>query len=89
MNDLTPEQREQVRLSLLRYALRQSRTGILRANLRAEGYRLDDDTVMQEITYLEDKGLLKAEMKFISPENKFWRTTADGRDYLASQGEEQ
>ena len=88
MTELTPEAREQVRLSLLRYALRPSRPGILRASLRAEGYKLDDETVDHEITYLSDKGLIKSEFKFISPENKFWRTTADGRDYLASQGEE-
>ena len=38
--ELSPEQREQVRLALLRYCLRESRVGLLRANLTGEGYRL-------------------------------------------------
>jgi len=86
--ELTPELREQVRLSLLRYALRRTRTGMFRVALASEGFKLAPEVVADEISYLADKGLLKEENKLVSPENKFWRTTADGRDYLAAQGEE-
>lgn len=85
---LTPELREQVRLCILRYCLARTRTGLVRANLRGEGFNLDAEAVQLELDYLTDKGLLQPENKMVSPENKFWRTTADGRDYLASQGEE-
>ena len=86
--NLTPELREQVRLSILRYCLRPTRTGLVRANLRGEGFALDLDTVQLELDYLHDKGLLKPNDKRISPENKFWQTTAAGRDELALQKEE-
>lgn len=86
--NLTPELREQVRLSVLRYCLRPLRTGLIRANLRGEGFTLDAAAVELELDYLTDKGLLKPNDKRISPENKFWQTTADGRDTLALQKEE-
>lgn len=86
--ELDPQLREQVRLSLLRFGLRRTRTGMFRAQLAGEGYKLTAEQVADEIQYLADKGLLVEENKLVSPENKFWRTTADGRDYLATQGEE-
>ena len=85
---LTPELREQVRLCILRYCLRPTRFGLIRASLSGEGYILDRDQVQLEIDYLADKKFLVADPKAISPENKIWRTTADGRDYLALQGQE-
>lgn len=87
--NLTPEQREQVRLSILRYCLRPTSTGLICANLRAEGLRtIKRSEVELEIVYLADKKLLKAEEKAISPEVANYRTTAEGRDYLAQQGQE-
>ena len=86
--ELTPELREQIRLSLLRYCLARTRPGLLRANLRGEGVPLDREALELELLYLADKGYLVSEEKTISPENKFWRTTAAGRDYLAGQREE-
>lgn len=86
--DLTSEMREQVRLSILRHCLARTRSGLIRANLRGEGYKLDEATIALEVQYLCDKNLLKVENKIVSPENQFFRTTAEGRDYLATQGEE-
>ena len=81
--------REQVRLSILRYCLGPIGTGLIIAYLRAEGFRsLKRPEVQIEIDYLCDKKFLVADPKAISPENKIWRTTADGRDYLALQGQE-
>jgi len=88
MTNLPPELREQVRLSLLRYGLRRTRTGMFRAQLNAEGFKLSADDVELELAYLADKGLVSVENKMVSPENAFWRTTAAGRDYLALQKEE-
>lgn len=86
--NLTPELREQVRLCILRYCLRSTRTGLVRVSLNGEGFKLEREEVELELDYLVDKGLIKANDKRISPENKFWQTTADGRDYLAAQKEE-
>ena len=87
--NLTPEQREQVRLSILRLCLSRMRIGLLTSYLRSEGFRkITAEEVELEIQYLEDKKLLTAEGRTISPENKEYRTTADGRDFLATQGKE-
>ena len=89
--NLTPPQREQVRLCILRYCLRPTSVGLICANLRAEGFRgITRDQVESEINYLADpdKRFLRAEEKHISPEVRNYRTTATGRDYLAQQGQE-
>lgn len=89
---MTPEQREQARLSLLRYAAWGTGWGIgirlARASLAGEGLPLTTDEVAAEIQYLEDKGLLEPVKKLVSPENTRWRRTAAGTDYLAQQGQE-
>lgn len=36
-----------------------------------------------ELNYLCDKGLIAEVEKKLSPENRQWKMTADGRDYLA------
>lgn len=38
-----------------------------------------------ELEYLADKGLVAGVGKVISPENRSWRITAAGRDFLAQQ----
>lgn len=86
--NLSPELREQVRLSILRYCLRPTRTGLIRASLAGEGFKLTAEDVESQVDYLADKELLKPNHKLVSPENKIWRTTADGQDYLAGQREE-
>jgi hypothetical protein len=42
--------------------------------------------IENEVVYLADKGLVTDVAKEISPENKAWRVTASGRDYLARRG---
>lgn len=88
---LTTAQLEQVRLSILRYCLRPTRTGMIYASLIGEGFPLKRDQVEDEIVYLSDpkKGLLEHLEKLISPENKIWRTTAAGRDYLVHTSQEE
>lgn len=39
-----------------------------------------------EIDYLVGKGLAAAEEKRISPENRAWKLTAEGTDFLATEG---
>jgi hypothetical protein len=87
--NLTPIQREQVRLSLLRYALSLASPRLLLSYLRGEGFAgISLEQVQGEIQYLADKGFFTKEDKVVSPENALWRTTAAGRDYLATQGHE-
>lgn len=86
---LTSEQREQVRLSLLRYGLGGFTAPLARQYLISEGFGpIPLDLVNAEIQYLadDDKKFLRPESKAISPEVKKWKTTATGRDYLAEQG---
>jgi len=88
---MTPEQRELFRISLLRvldanrsqfgFGLTALATLVLRF-----GFKVGPDDVEPEIIYLEDKGFVTLIGKAISPENRTWRITADGRDYLASNG---
>jgi hypothetical protein len=86
---MTPEQREQLRLSLLRFlADNPTRFGynaaILLQMARSEGRpRLEREAVEAELLYLEDKGLVALAAKLLSPELRAWRITADGRDHLA------
>jgi hypothetical protein len=87
--NLTPNQREQLRISILRLCLDPMRPGLLLAYLRAEGFtRLEAEQLEREIIYLADKQLLTSANGPVSPELKHWRTTATGRDTLAQQGME-
>ncbi len=86
---MTPQQREQTRLSLLRYCDAAEQFGLatplLLQFLRNEGLRsLTVAGLRAELQYLADKDLLAAIPKTISPENEAWRITAEGRDFLAS-----
>jgi hypothetical protein len=88
---VTPEQREQIRLSLLRYGLGSFTVGLARQYLASEGFRgLSKEEVRAEILYLADpsKGFLRQNDKLISPEVATYSTTANGRDYLAGMGVE-
>ena len=87
---LTPQLREQIRLSILRqldaasigtYGLG---TGLLLSMLRAEGMgSLETEQLAAELQYLQDKGFIALPTKLISPEMKTYRITADGRDFWA------
>lgn len=85
---MNPVEREQVRLSLLRY-LAANRTpyglpvGALRQYLAAEGTVIEAEFVASEMAYLTDKGLVEEIQKRLSPEVRCWRITANGRDLMA------
>ena len=85
--NLTPPQREQLRLTILRLCQDPLRPVLLLAYLRSEGFaRLQPAELDLEITYLADKQLLTSAHGPVSPELKHWRTTASGRDVIAQQG---
>lgn len=86
---MNPEQREQLRLSLLRfldanptpYGLTSS---VLTQMARSEGRPgLEFGAVVNELAYLQDKGLVAPAVKSISPDVSAWRITANGRDEYA------
>ena len=84
---MNSQQREQVRLSLLRYGLGGFTAGLARQHLISEGFSgISIEETKAEVAYLEDKGFLTAASKAISPENRLWKTHANGRDYLATGG---
>ncbi len=83
---MTNSQREQIRLSCLRYCVAARSMGIgtalLLQALRAEGLqKTDEDELREELRYLEEKGLIEKKNKLISPENEIWMATAWGRDF--------
>lgn len=87
----SPEEREQIRLSILRHLARNpTRWGynvaLLRQLLAAEGMPCSADDIEAELLYLEDKGLVARSPKIISPELRAWRITAAGRDHVAEHG---
>lgn len=81
--------REQLRLSLLRYLDRDGSavfglpTARLHATARAEGFAADPAQTERELDYLAEKGLAAEVPKTLSPENRAWKLTAAGRDHLA------
>ncbi len=84
---LNSSQREQLRLTVLRLCLDPLRPSLLLCYLRSEGFtRLQAEQLEIEITYLSDKKLITSTNGPVSPELKYWRTTAAGRDCLANQG---
>jgi hypothetical protein len=92
---LTPEQIEQIRLSILRHLDANAAAGsafgistsLLLQFVKNEGFsQLDKETISVELQYLTDKNFIATVPKLISPENKHWRITADGRDFFAQQG---
>ncbi len=91
---MNAEQRESFRLALLRvleanntqYGLGLAALGHLATTFGFSRARISD--VEREIVYLEDKGYAIQLVKPISPENRVWRITAEGRDYLARLTEE-
>ena len=84
--NLNSQQREQVRLCLLRYGLSPVSLNLATSYLKAEGFTtITKDQVKQEMEYLADpaKGFIRECAQAVSPENTLWKTTATGRDYLA------
>jgi hypothetical protein len=89
---MNPEQREQLRLSLLRMlGANPTAFGVpvtfLKAMATAEGRpSLTHPDVMAELQYLHDAGLIAPVCKQISPENVSYRIAKEGRDFLAERG---
>jgi hypothetical protein len=81
-------EREQIRLSLLRHCLTPCVLSLLHSFLVAEGFRLSRPEVELELIYLVDKELLIRLAPLISPELPRYRTSADGRDYLATEAQD-
>lgn len=84
--------REQLRLALLRVQeANRTRWGLTAAALRVMVGRWSlhpsTEEVEAEVLYLQDKGFSELVGKVISPENRAWRITAAGRDFLAEQPE--
>lgn len=88
---MTPEKRERVRMAVLLGAELAKPYGVGLAAMgvatRLHGFgKLDADVLLAEVDYLADKGFLEETAKAISPENKLWRISAAGRDFLAQEG---
>ncbi len=87
---MNPQRRELLRLALLRVLdANSTRYGLGLEALRHLSasfgfYMPEPELVEAEMCYFEDKGFAAQIAKPISPENRAWRITANGRDYLAS-----
>lgn len=87
---MNPALREDLRLLIL-VALAASKTMGVRAetllvHLTGDVRGLEAEDLDVELAYLADKGFAKIKHKALSPENKRWGITADGRDFLALEG---
>jgi hypothetical protein len=87
---MTTWQREQIRLSLMRYCEAAQPyglgAGLLLQFIRSEGFRAATaEQLAAELNYLGEKNFLAPVVKPLSPENRVWRITAAGRDFLAEQ----
>lgn len=83
---------EQLQLTLLR-TLRLNETSyavpstVLRMMAAAQGHpTLTVPEAEAELRYLEQAGLVEQPPKLLHPENKHWRITKAGRDFLAEHG---
>lgn len=86
---MTAETRKMARLTLLLAALSAPRglaVELALVMLPGRGIAATADEIRAEIGYLVDKGMLAPVDQKISPEQKFWRVTAEGRDHLAEEG---
>jgi hypothetical protein len=87
---MNPELREIFRTAIVKLARSASLTGIgtegMQVVAAVYGIKPSAQECAEEAAYLVDKGLLVEKEKRVSPENKVWRITADGRDWLAEQG---
>jgi hypothetical protein len=91
MAEMTAEEREQLRLSLLRILAGGPKRYGLAARLLAQMARsegrpeLSNRQVDDELVYLRDKGFVTEGSKAISPEVRVWRITSAGLDFWAEQ----
>lgn len=88
---MTPVRRHQLRTALLMlidaakpYALE---LPALRLGLPHHGFRgLADEMILPELDYLVEKGLAARGGARLGPEVGEWKITAEGRDFLATEG---
>lgn len=87
---MSPDQREQLDLSLLRFLENnQTRYGLptqfLLQMARNEGRtELTKAEVEAQLQYLSGKRLVEEALKGIHPENRNWRITSEGIDFVAT-----
>lgn len=92
MSTSTPQSREQARIAVLRYLdaaaeaapHRGIPAAVIRQHLVSDGFGAEAPGTEAILAYLQDKGLVAATAKAISPEQRAWRITAAGRDEYAS-----
>ncbi len=58
----------------------------LRHGVRLAGHRVDDNTTLKELQYLEEKEFVREEIKIISKGVRRFHIGAEGRDYLEGEG---
>jgi len=87
---MSPKTREELRLLILTTIAAAKGYAIpldgIRLGLPAQHRRMEGDDLQAEVQYLVDKGFVAPESKRLSPENREWKITAEGRDYLATEG---
>ena len=89
---MTPEQKEDLSRSLLRFLDgNRSRYGVpttvLWQQARFEGRpEITKAEVEQQLQYIEMAGLVEEALKGIHPENRYWRISKKGIDYVACGG---
>lgn len=86
---MNPETRELFRKALLRVLdANNTRFGLgakaLGHLVASYGFSSPNESDLKtELQYLEDKKLITECMKGVSPENRSWRISAEGRDFVA------
>jgi hypothetical protein len=86
---MNAEQKEQLRLSLLRFLEANPArfgldTSLLWQMARNEGRpALERAEVENQLTYLAGKKLVDEVSKGVSPENRAWRISSEGSDFVA------
>ncbi len=82
--------REQVRICILRLCAQADRHGLSQDQVlqavRSSGFRqVTAVEFAAQCDYLADQGLVAPAEKVLSPENRAWRITAKGSDWLAER----
>jgi hypothetical protein len=91
MSAMTPQRRHQLRTALLiiiesvkPFA---AELPLIRIGLPTHGFRaMEDEVVLTELDYLVEKRFVAKDGAKLAPELGKWKITADGRDFLATEG---
>lgn len=85
-NDMTPEDREYLRDSILKILRAAGMNAVpverIRYMLERRAFRLTDEEIHSELVYMIDKDLAKKDLARLAPGAVSYRLTAAGRDYL-------